>query len=155
MKKKDKLICLWWTYIILLFLFFVIKFSSVNELVLRIKAYKAPDYINYNLVPFRTIIYQIERFPGFWPVINLFGNLLAFVPFGYILPEILEEKYHMWSFWHVLRKGFFFIIGIEVFQLITYIGNFDIDDIILNTVSVVIGFAIWKISKNTKLRENK
>lgn len=37
-----------------------------------------------------------------------------------------------------------FIFIIEILQLFTRVGSFDIDDFILNMFGAVIGFAVWK-----------
>ena len=34
-------------------------------------------------------------------------------------------------------------LGVEVMQLLTKVGSFDVDDILLNTVGGVIGFLIY------------
>ena len=42
-------------------------------------------------------------------------------------------------------NAFLFVLGIEVFQLFSAFGAFDVDDIILNCFGVLIGRAVYQI----------
>ena len=57
------------------------------------------------------------------------GNLLAFVPFGILIPMIFGTKYLKFIFIFVIS-----IISLEILQMITYLGSFDIEDIIINSI---------------------
>ncbi|KFC21216.1 teicoplanin resistance protein VanZ [Epilithonimonas lactis] len=73
-------------------------------------------------------------------VINVFGNIIMFTPFGFLgigFPNLNDFKTLMINF----LSG---IIIIESLQYFTRLGVFDIDDIILNTIGVVIGFWFYK-----------
>lgn len=73
-------------------------------------------------------------------IINIFGNILIFVPFGFL--GIVFPKLNQFS---ILILDFLFaIIILESFQYFTRLGVFDIDDVILNTVGVAIGFWIYR-----------
>jgi glycopeptide antibiotics resistance protein len=99
------------------------------------------DYL-YNFVPFITIY---RAFAGYtWNniwlfTVNIFGNIGMFIPFGILLPIILKGSF---------KKAFvIFIIGIitlETAQLISRRGVFDADDILLNTIGFLIGYAMIK-----------
>lgn len=74
-------------------------------------------------------------------VINVFGNIIMFTPFGFlgiIFPNLNDFKTLMINF----LSG---IIIIESLQYFTRLGVFDIDDIILNTIGVAIGFWFYRI----------
>ena len=73
---------------------------------------------------------------------NLVGNIVGFLPFGAILPVL---KRNMRSFWKILLLSFEFSAMIEVTQLITKVGSFDVDDMILNTMGGVLGYWIFSI----------
>lgn len=106
----------------------------------------------YNLEPFLTI----KHFLNFsqlniktW-VINLIGNIGVFIPFGFLIPMIYKLSYF---------KGVgVFLFGLtflEVTQLITKRGSFDVDDFILNSLGFTLGYVIFKImDKYVKSREN-
>lgn len=71
---------------------------------------------------------------------NLAGNVLVFVPFGILLPWA-DGWYR--AFWRVLGGVFVFSAGIEVFQLLTALGAFDVDDILLNCLGGMAGYWIY------------
>lgn len=100
---------------------------------------------HYNLVPFREIrrYLQYPQVLGTYAVVtNLVGNIVGFLPFGAILPVL---KRNMRSFWKILLLSFEFSAMIEVTQLITKVGSFDVDDVILNTLGGVLGYGIFLI----------
>lgn len=97
----------------------------------------------YNLIPFQEIrryLLYPEILGSFAVMTNLVGNVVGFLPFGAILP-VLHRKLR--SFWKILLLSLEFSAMIEVTQLITRVGSFDVDDIILNTVGGVLGYFLF------------
>ena len=100
------------------------------------------DY-HYNLVPFR----EIKRFWEYrdqlqiWSAINLLGNIIIFIPLGFL--EAMASRHRSFS-WTVV-DGFMLSMLVEVFQLISKVGRFDVDDLILNTLGVIIGYLMFVI----------
>ena len=77
-------------------------------------------------------------------VINLGGNVIMFVPLGFLVPCIWEK---MSKFgWHLLAM-LLTILAIELLQLATNLGSCDIDDLMLNLVGTTIGFGLYKLWK--------
>ena len=74
--------------------------------------------------------------------LNLAGNVIGFLPFGFIVP-VMHKK--MESFWKVSLLGFLFSLCVETIQLITKVGCFDVDDLILNTLGAMIGCGAFLI----------
>ena len=147
MRKQGKiLIIIWWLYIALLFVCVVVKFKgSFYELSDRINSYSMQGSINYNLIPFRSMSVQLRRITQWWALKNLLGNIVTFVPFGFLLP-ITYKKFN--SAIRVLSIGFVSIVLIEIFQFFTKIGSFDVDDIILNMIGIACGYLIfWVINR--------
>ena len=144
MRKQGKtLTILWWVYIALLFVFVVVKFKgSFYELSDRINSYSIQGSINYNLIPFRSMSVQIERITQWWALKNLLGNIIPFIPFGFLLP-ITYKKFS--SAIKVLSMGFASILLIEIFQFFTKLGSFDVDDIILNMIGIVCGYLMFLV----------
>lgn len=115
------------------------------------------DYIeqlrmNLNLIPFRTIDEFVTAMSpgstasGFFSrfaFINLAGNVLMFVPLGVFLPALWPRlrRFGRFLLWVVLA-----VIAVELVQLFTLLGSCDIDDLILNTLGAVIGFAFYKLA---------
>ncbi|MBQ8039166.1 MAG: VanZ family protein [Lachnospiraceae bacterium] len=97
---------------------------------------------NLNFVPFRSIGNQVVHIFQGWALINLLGNIIPFIPFGFLLP-ISYRKIN--TFYKVFAVGFLSIIIIELFQFITKLGSLDVDDIILNTVGVSLGYFMIRL----------
>ena len=98
----------------------------------------------YNLELFK----EIKRFwyyreqLGFYAVFtNLLGNVLTFVPFGFFMP--MASRYR--SFLSTVFCSFVLSFCVEAFQLITKVGSFDVDDMLLNTIGGVAGYIIFVV----------
>lgn len=103
-----------------------------------------------NLVPFNSIALYINHFHYFnlWDwIINIFGNVLIFVPIGILMPCI-SSKYK--SFLFTFGTGLTMSVTIEVAQYYLCLGVFDVDDMILNVFGVVLGFIFYKIIKKIR-----
>lgn len=75
-------------------------------------------------------------------VVNILGNVLAFAPFGFIIPVISSDNRR------VLNIGLLtleFSLSIEITQLLLKVGSFDVDDIFLNTMGGILGFVFYTI----------
>lgn len=104
----------------------------------------------YNMVPLK----EIKRFQGmlkgdmwFQASLNLFGNILCFVPIGLVLP--IAGNY--WKQFHrTIIFAMTFSLIIEFTQLISKVGSFDVDDIILNTIGGFVGYMIYFISNKIR-----
>ena len=97
-----------------------------------------------NFVPFRTIKMYIDYAYKLNSVENLAGNLLVFVPLGFLLPLLAEE---LRKFSEMFLNVFTFVLGIEVFQLFSAFGAFDVDDILLNCLGAMLGFVCFKAAE--------
>ena len=75
-------------------------------------------------------------------MLNIVGNVVAFVPFGLLIP-IIAKGYR--KFFIILFDGIMFTVIIESVQLILKVGSFDVDDMILNTMGVIIGYIVFKL----------
>lgn len=71
---------------------------------------------------------------------NMASNLLMFVPMGMALPILFEKKFN--KLWKIIVFMLVLVLMIEVIQFITFYGSADIDDLILNVVSAVIGYGV-------------
>ncbi len=104
------------------------------------------DYA-YNLVPFK----EIRRFIVYREVLgykavflNIVGNVVAFMPFGFIVPEVWERL----NRWYIIVfLGFLFSLSIETAQLLGHVGSFDVDDLLLNTIGALIGYWFFVVAK--------
>lgn len=130
--------------IVLFFLYFVVLFYFLFFSEEMGRTYSERAY-HYNLVPF----HEIMRFIQYYDVLgmeavllNLAGNVVAFMPFGFFLPIFAE---HCKRFMNTLLYSFELSLLVELIQLITKVGSFDVDDIILNTLGGALGFVVYKL----------
>lgn len=90
-----------------------------------------------NFTPFKTIRMYIRYYDRLNSFENLFGNVLIFIPYGILYPLAFSGKKKGWLFFPTV---FLFVLGIELFQLFSAFGQFDVDDILLNCLGAAIGF---------------
>jgi len=64
-------------------------------------------------------------------------NILLFVPFGYLLPLLWRRADHWWK---VVLCGFVLSLGIELIQLVSHLGMFDLDDLMNNSLGAFLGW---------------
>ena len=71
-------------------------------------------------------------------------NVLLFVPYGFLLPWVFERArgFLRTGFWGLLTS-----VCVEVLQLVTGRGYFQIDDILTNTLGALIGFLVFAIAR--------
>ncbi len=94
-----------------------------------------------NLIPFVNIF----NYSSIRDIIrNVIGNVAMFIPSGIVLP-IVYRKVN--SFWKVVAAGAFLSLCIEILQLPFPSRTSDIDDLILNTLGVVVGYGIYSAFK--------
>lgn len=70
---------------------------------------------------------------------NIILNIFMFVPLGFILP-LLWKRCKKWYVTYLL--GLFITLTIEIVQLITMRGIFEVDDIINNFLGCAIGYGL-------------
>lgn len=75
-------------------------------------------------------------------IINLFGNVIMFIPLGFFLPLVFQKLQKLWK---TLLTTALSISLIELLQLFTLLGSCDVDDLILNLVGAAIGYGIHKL----------
>ncbi len=98
---------------------------------------------HYNLVPFKEIgrFIRYHRTLGTGTVLlNIVGNVAAFVPFGIFLPVFSARCRKVWF---TVFYSFELSLLVELLQLVTKVGSFDVDDLILNTIGGLVGFLIY------------
>lgn len=90
-----------------------------------------------NLTLFKSIRMYIRYYDRVNGFDNLFGNVLAFMPLGILVP-VSFPGIDRW--WMILLHSFWLSLCIELFQLVSHFGAFDVDDILLNTLGGLLGF---------------
>lgn len=137
--KRERIVLsvIFCVYLIAL-LYFLLFAEGFGRLSVR------PDY-RYNL----TLFQEIRRYILYWKKIgwqlaalNLFGNLLAFVPFGFLVALIGCSRPR---FWKAFVASFGLSLAIELTQLLAKIGSCDVDDLFLNTLGGILGYLAYKV----------
>ncbi len=105
-----------------------------------------------NLVPFKTILPYLLGEHGFIiGFLNIAGNIVLLVPIGFLVPFIYRDMTWKKSLALAVAAGF----TIEGMQAVLRVGIFDIDDIILNGLGVMIGYWVFTISAKTRTMKYK
>lgn len=100
-----------------------------------------------NLVPFATIerFYKSRRLRIAYKLDNLGGNILGFVPVGFLLMALQRPpRKYLWVIVAVAGISLFF----EITQLLTGLGALDIDDVLLNTFGGMAGAIFFRLLAN-------
>lgn len=90
----------------------------------------------------RMYIRYFNKFPFWNGFANLVGNILVFIPFGFVLPKAYSG---CGKWWRVFYCAVGFVMCIELFQLFSAFGAFDVDDILLNVSGAMIGYFLFSI----------
>lgn len=103
--------------------------------------------ISYNLVPFTTMA---SYFPirSLSSLINIIGNIAVFVPFGVLLPLAFQIRFRQ-----MLACFLTGLFVLEMTQLISRRGSLDVDDFILNSVGVTMGYGLLGVIMKLRGRQ--
>ena len=138
--KKTSKAKLWVCFLAyLLLLGYVLFFSS---------GFGREDHAEYryNLTLFQEIgrYYGVGMRTGSWNLflLNVVGNIVVFMPLGAFLPKLFVRCRKLLTV-ALLSLELSFVI--EVTQLVTRVGSFDVDDLLLNTIGGILGYLIYRI----------
>lgn len=96
-----------------------------------------------NFIPFKEIMRYHTTSILFYR--NVIGNIALFIPFGFMITDMIREKAHKSNVLIISLITLFTSLTIEVIQM--FIGrSFDIDDIILNLVGGISGFIFYHLA---------
>ena len=99
-------------------------------------------YVRNNYIPFSSINDLLEHDYYMVPLRNILGNILLFMPFGFMLTLKFRRIKGLLS---VSFLGFLCSLLIEVIQLNIPNRSFDIDDIFLNLTGGTLGYLLYYI----------
>ena len=146
MRRKRLLIAIYVCYLLILFRLIVFKYPfDTTRNILRSwepgQVLHGIETANFTL--FRSVKMYIRYFDRIGGFENLVGNVALFIPVG-ILQCAVRERTHRLTFLGVFLRCAAISIGIECFQLVSRLGQFDVDDILLNTFGAILGFAVYE-----------
>lgn len=129
LKKFYKFIILPYTIFLLYLMFFGMGRMQYDDNIVRIK-------------PIVSTIWFIQETISWLDIIRIvLGNVIMFVPFGFlgwIFPQLKNLKNLVITFVSI-------IVIIEALQYFSRLGVFDVDDVLLNTFGVFLGWQMKKI----------
>lgn len=67
-------------------------------------------------------------------------NVLLFIPYGFLLALVWRQANSLWKHFSV---GFLTSLFIEILQLVSARGIFQVDDIITNTIGSLVGYLLY------------
>jgi glycopeptide antibiotics resistance protein len=139
-------------YLLILFKVICLKYLSISDLVSHLEMMK--HHRPYNLVPFATIKFYVfsDSMPMLRRAGNIFGNIALFVPIGIFLPAVFRFTRKILP---LLAISVLLSSILELFQYTLGTGSADIDDVILNTLGGLSGYAIFLILKTRLKSETK
>ena len=73
------------------------------------------------------------------------GNYLAFVPFGLVIPLLIRSRFLPFLLVFIAA-----ITGIELIQMVTGLGSFDINDIVINTLGAIVGYGAQRLIRRDR-----
>ena len=106
--------------------------------------HQLPMHVNFH--PLKTIRLYLGLLGAHRPslvriaVINLFGNVLMFVPLGFLLPNAFPR---LGKWYRVLLTAAGIIVLVELLQMLFLVGTCDIDDLILNLMGTALGYGLF------------
>ena len=102
-----------------------------------------------NLIPFVNLFDYDNRRDL---LLNVIGNAAMFIPSGIVLPVIYKK---LNNFIKVVGAGALISLCIEIIQLPFSVRASDVDDLILNTAGVVVGYGVYALVRSIKRKDNK
>lgn len=106
----------------------------------------------FNIIPFNTVnnyflALKNGNLTNMTFIYNIFGNLIAFMPFALFLPRIFKSVDKWYKYFIIVS---ILIVVIEISQYVMMSGSFDIDDYILN----IIGSMLMYFIINSRILKN-
>lgn len=107
-----------------------------------------PTVRQWNLTPLLAWREAYQRFTlQIW--LNVLLNVALFVPLGLLLP-LLHRAFRRW--YAATGAGLALSLGIELAQLFTMRGMFDVDDLINNALGALLGWSVTELALRLRAR---
>lgn len=96
-----------------------------------------------NFKPFVSISNNIQSL-SHHDIVNLFGNIAVFMPYGIFL--VLMSRQKRMTVFGVLTRSLGLSLSLEGLQVVLSMGSFDVDDLILNGFGGILGYCVYRLS---------
>lgn len=141
---------LWILFVLYLMLLITIIFFKYGFSMSLVLLQETDRLVMSNFIPLKTIIHYCRTSSIDLTIREVLGNIIAFTPMGFLLPFLFNRIKGVVK---ISIISFIISLFFEVIQLITNLGSFDVDDMILNVLGAIIGFMVY-IAVINKFREN-
>jgi len=147
--KKDKIN---YKREVIMLLFFMFLIGLYSQVITGDFSIKNVNKENINIIPFKIFMdtYKavfINKNINYF-IISFLGNIGMFIPIGLLLPAIWKLKDKT-----VILIGFLISLSIEISQLFLNRAT-DIDDLIFNTIGIILGLVIYKIIRKESVKND-
>lgn len=143
--KKFALTLILCCYLAILTKLILFKYIPLSEIINHFNfTYDQNLWRSNNFVPFKTIYFYLflADINLSIRIENLAGNIIGFIPFGFILPLLSKRVFKLST---VILSTFCLSLTYEILQLVFEFGSFDVDDLILNTLGGILGYIPIKL----------
>jgi len=126
------------TYVVL----FKASWDGMQDFLQMLGGGAFPERQKVYLRPFESTRFFLENWAYAYARWNIFGNILLFVPFGSLMGLSWRGKKGLG-----LTAGASFAVSLcyEIIQLLYAIGEFDVDDVMLNVVGALAGYGLMRV----------
>lgn len=154
MKRKKNRLGLWrflfWVYVlVMLWLLFDRPSAFDSQLpywkLLRQNCNLTPGYTISNYL--YVVIHRSNDDVLLHCIINLLGNVILFIPAGLLMPKLWPKQRNFFRFFFTCTGA---ILLVETVQLLSLLGSFDVDDLILNLFGMLLGFILYHLKHPKK-----
>lgn len=132
----------------IIFLVYFLMFTDWYGRTGRLEEYQYNLFLFHEIRRFWIYRRQIGALSVF---MNLAGNILIFMPFGFFL----AMGSHRPNFLRVTFYAFLCSFCVETVQLVLRVGSFDVDDMLLNTIGGILGFLAYMICRAIRRQYDK
>lgn len=139
-----------YTFIFIVLVFLATSVFRGHHLSLNFKYWNSG---NLNLIPLTNTIADLKNIfidKNYTNLNLLLGNIFLLVPLLYLYPRNIKNN----NFFKTTLACFLTSLLLEIFQFIFGVGQFDIDDIILNTMGSVIFYPLFNKGSISKIMDN-
>lgn len=138
--KREAILLLMYVNLAVIIRFVFFPMSRINGRVQPLR-FDASEILPFKLNPI-PFVHLLEYDSKKEMLLNVMGNTAMFISTGVILPIIYKR---LNTFWKVIGVGVLISLCIEIIQLPFFERTSDVDDLLLNTLGVAIGYLIYKL----------
>ena len=119
-----------------IFLCYVLLFRASPEFIRALFSGAELPPRDVHIIPFETTCFYLRHYNKRLFVDNVLANYAVFIHFGFFFAGFRQKPERKWM---ILLIGAGFSLGFELLQMWFHLGEFDVDDIMLNALGMWTG----------------